>query len=445
MIPDPFTHNLTAALLGDRDCAELLSAERLIARMVEVEAALASCQGEAGIIPQDAAAAIRQHLVGLTVDPARLAAGLAKDGVPIPALLTELRKGMPAALAGWLHWGATSQDIVDTAMVLALRDVADLLISRLNGLARKALALALAHADTPIAARTRMQVAVPTSLGLTFAGWADALDRRATAMQAARREIATLQLGGAAGNLAVLGAAGPQLIDSLAAALGLAAPALPWHTHRDRMVGFGQALTLTAGVGGKIGQDLILLGQSEVAELKAGTGGGSSTMPNKANPVLAEGMVALARMAAARSGELAGAMLQALERDGAAWTQEWLVLPGLAMAACAVTSKLDEALETLSVDVGRMRANLLAGGAPALAEAASFALSVHMPRAQASALVAQAAAAAVAQGIPLPEILRGMTDAPLDWAKLSDPASHIGPAHALIARLRARLDRAADS
>lgn len=439
MVPDPFTDALTAALLGDDDCADLLSADRFVARMVKVEAALAECQASLGIIPQEAAGAIVRHLVSVRVEPAALAAGLARDGVPIPALLAQLRKGLDPAQAGWLHWGATSQDIVDTAMALALRDVADLLIARLGALAAHALDLAERHAETPIAARTRMQMAVPTSLGLGFAGWAEALNRRKQSLIALRADSACVQLGGAAGNLAVIGDKGPALIDALAEKLGLAAPALPWHAHRDRMVRFGQDLALIAGLGGKIGQDLILLGQSEVGEIRAGEGGGSSTMPHKSNPVLAEALVALARMAATRSGELTGAMLHALERDGASWTQEWLVLPGLAMAAGASTAKLARALKGLQVDGERMRANLLAGGAPALAEAASFALAAHMPRAEASALVAKAVPEAIRRNIPLPRVLKELTDAPVDWAALEDPTRHMGPASSMIARVKAEI------
>lgn len=437
MIPNSFADPLT----GDAEIAGLVDTKALIAAMIRFEAALAEAEGATGTIPPDAAQAITTALARATVAPEELAAGLARDGVPVPALVARLRAMLGDGAGAYLHWGATSQDALDTALVLCLGEAAGVLRARLDRAIRGLAAQARAHKGTVLAARTRAQIAVPTSLGLKLAGWVDALLRHRARLIDRADGLAVLQFGGAGGNLGALGADGPAIARALADRLDLALPDMPWHGARDRLVDFAGALALIAGTGGKIGTDVMLLSQTEVGEITAGAAGGSSTMPHKANPILAETLIALARQAAGEMGALHHALIHAQERDGAAWTGEWAAIPRLAAACGASLTRLVDAAESLRVDQAAMRAHLDAQGGAALAEAASFALARHMPRPDAAKRVAEAARTARDTGRHLMEVLADDPDAgAVDWTRARDPARHLGAADAFVDAVLARAE-----
>jgi 3-carboxy-cis,cis-muconate cycloisomerase len=226
-------------------------------------------------------------------------------------------------------------------------------------------------------------------------------------------------------------------MEALAAELGLAAPAGPWHAQRDGLAELAGWFALVTGSLGKTGQDLMLLAQSEVAEIRAGEGGGSSTMPQKANPVGPELLVTLARLNAGLLGTVHQAALQEHERGGPGWTLEWLTLPQMAVATGTALRHALALAGSLRVDAARMRRNLDADHGLILAEAASFALAGHMPRSEAQALVKRACAAARDRDRPLIEVLRGLSDAPVDWDRLRDPANALGAVDELIDRILA--------
>lgn len=435
MSASPADSEIYGSLFSDPDTAELLCDAAEIAAMVAFEAALARVQGRLGLIPDAAARRIDETLAGATIPPARLAAGTASTGVPVPALVAELRTAVGGEAAAWVHFGATSQDVVDSALVLRLRTLLGLFDARLATLVGLLADLAQAHRRTVLVARTRSQQATPTTFGLKAAGWLAPLARTRERLAEISPRILVVQLGGASGNLASLGARGVEVMDALAAELGLASPALPWHAQRDRPLELAGWLALVTGSLGKLGLDLTRLAQSEVAEVRPGAGGGSSTMPQKSNPVAAEALVTLARHNATLISGMHQAMLHEHERDGSAWSLEWTMLRPMLVATGAALRSSIAVVETLVVDAPRMAMNLERSNGLVLAEAAVFALAAHLPCPEAQELVGTACTIAAAEGRHLVDVLRERVQAPVDWTALRDPAKQVGVADALIDRL----------
>ncbi len=390
MAVSPFDSRLLGPLLSDPPTAALFDDAAEIAAMVAVERALARAQGALGVIPSAAAAAIDAGLDGWAPDADALAPGAARDGVAVPALVAALRGRLDPQAGRWLHWGATSQDVADCALALRLAAALDGFAPRL-GAVRAALAAASARwADLPMAGRTRSQIAAPTTFGLRVARWAQPLGALSAELPAARAGVARVQFGGAVGANAAVSPHGPAVSAALARELGLA-DGPSWHTDRDGLATLaGWCARLCAALA-KMAGDLMLMGRGEAGEARAGAAGGSSTMPNKANPVGAEAILALARLA----GALVGPLHQphAEERDGPAWMLEWLVLPQLLVATGACLRHAEALAPALAPDPQRMAAALAGQGGAAFAEAASFILAARMPRAEAQALVKRAVAA----------------------------------------------------
>lgn len=436
MAISPLDSVLYGALLGDREVAAFLSDEAEIATMIRAEAALARVQARLGVVPKEAGETLAAALDKASLSPKQLAEGMAKDGVAAPALVAELRKTLPAACAQWLHWGATSQDIADVSLILRLKAALDVFEARLDGLIRALAALAKAHRSTICLARTRTQAAAPTLFGLKVTHWLSPLLRHRERLHQMRPRLLAVQLGGATGTLSALGASGPAVMDALADALGLARAA-PWHNGRDRIEELGGFLAMLASTLGKMGADFTLFAQSEIGEIGFAGAGGSSTLPQKQNPVIAELLVALARFVGTQASGLHHAAIHANERDGAAWTLEWLTLSPMIAASGALLAKAGEAIAALQVNAARMMANLDATNGLVLAEAASFALAAHMPRGEAVALVKTGVDAALGSGRHLFDELAARTSAPVDWAALREPLAYLAPAQTLIDRVLA--------
>lgn len=430
------------ALLRDPEIEALLGDRALLDAMVAVEIALARVQGRLGLIEPDAATRIAAALEGFAPDLSAIDAGLRQSAVPLPALLQQLRRRLGPELGALVHHGATSQDIVDTALVLQLRQVLERLEDGLRRTIAALIDLAEAHERTPMLARTRFQQALPTTFGLKVSGWLDPQVRHLARLEALRPRLLVVQLGGAAGTLSAMGEVGPAVMEGLAGELGLGCPAMPWQSQRDSLVELAAWLALVTGSLGKLGADVLLLAQNEVGEVNEAAGGGSSTMPQKSNPVRAEALVTLARHNAAALAGMAQALVHAHERDGTAWQLEWLTLPGMAGAAGAALAHGLTLAGTLVVLPARMRANLAACRGLVLAEPLSFALARHMPREDARRRVAEACRRAEAEDRHLVDILREATDLPLDWTALADPANHLGAAPELQARALAAARRA---
>ncbi|HEY8553039.1 MAG TPA: 3-carboxy-cis,cis-muconate cycloisomerase [Burkholderiales bacterium] len=414
--------------------------------MLDFEAALARAEAAVGVIPESAAAAIAAKCRAELYDVDVLAAAAATAGnlaIPLVKELTARVAQSDPRAARFVHWGATSQDVIDTGLVLQLRAACDLIEADVEALASAIARLARTHARTPLAARTLLQHALPTTFGLKLAGWLDALERDRARLRAARERILVLQFGGAAGTLAALGGHGLAVAAALARELGLACPALPWHTHRDRPAEAAAALGLLAGTLGKIGRDITLLMQTEVAEAlepSAPGRGGSSTLPHKRNPV--GSLVAAA--AALRVPQLVATMLVAMvqehERAVGAWHAEWEVLPEICALTAGAAAQLRQAIEGLEIDPARMRANLEQTRGLIMAEAVTMALARTLGRDAAHRLVEAASRRAAAEGRHLRDVLaadaeaaRHLTAADLD--RLFDPSSYTGSAEQMVERV----------
>ncbi|KQX37985.1 3-carboxy-cis,cis-muconate cycloisomerase [Devosia sp. Root436] len=317
---------LLSALAGDAEIDALLSDDAQLTAMLAVEAALAEASVDCGWIEEGAALAIKSAIAAFVPDRAALAAGMAQDGVVVPALLRQLRATVAESHRAALHRGATSQDVIDTALMLQLARVFDLYESRLAALLERLDALGTDAGARPLMAHTRMQAALPTSWAAKIESWRAPLQRHLRALGAMRRTLLVVQLGGPVGDRGSFEGHGDAIAAAMARRLDLGL-AEPWQATRDPIVALGNLLALISGSLGKLGADVALLAQSEVGALRLEGAGGSSAMAHKANPVNAEILVALARYNAGLSGTLGQAMLHEYERSGAAWTLEWLTLP----------------------------------------------------------------------------------------------------------------------
>ena len=435
MTPAPFTSALTAPLFGEAEAAALLSDQAFIGHMVTVEAALARACATVGLVAQADAATISARLAQIRVAPEQPGAGMASAGVPVPALVTILREACGSE-GDALHWGATSQDIVDCAHVLQWRDLLGLLEQRLSALLDGMRAASDAHAGTMMAGRTRSQISTPITLGLRIATWAQPLIALEAELPHLRAQLLRVQFGGASGAGSAVGDKAEALSMALAQELGLT-PAPCWHLDRSGPQALGAWLVRLTAALGKLARDLIIAGRSEIGEIRAGQGGGSSTMPQKSNPVGAEAIVTLAHYTAALQPLLAQAAMGQEERDGATWALEWLALPQMGMGASASLRHAGMLVESLRPDIARMTLHLDAGQGAIMAEAASFALARHMTRAEAGAFVKQALAKARETGKTLAQVLHD--DAALgaleDWAACLAPVGARPAAEAMRSRI----------
>ncbi len=440
MTVSPFDSAFLGPLVSDPEIAAFFTDAARLKAMLRVEAALARAEGRTGTIPAEAAARISEIALTFAPDPASLGAGTAADGVPVPALVKALRAAVGAPHASSVHWGATSQDIVDTAFVLQALEIVDLLAARTRAILTGLAKLAAAHRTTVMPGRTRYQQATPTTFGLSAAVWGAPLIRTLSRLTELRPRLALLSFGGASGNLSALGADALAVEAALSEELGLAIPPVPWHANRDGIAELASVATLLTGALGKMGLDVLLLAQTEVAEIRVAGAGGSSTMPHKANPIAGELLVTLARVTADQVGTLHHAMGHAFQRDGAAWLTEWLTLPALLTATGAATRVALGLVEALDVRAEVARAHVTDAPALGLSEAVTFALAAHMPRAEAETLVKAGVAAALKNNTPLVAEVAGRTDAPVDWAALANPEGAIGAAGAFVDRFLAAVE-----
>ncbi len=444
----PYDSPILAPLFADPDVSALLSDEAYLRAMAKVEGALARAEGALGVISHDAAKHISKATTSFKPRLDGLAESTTSSGLPVVGFVAQLRADVGGEAASHVHWGATSQDIMDTAFVLQMRAVLDLFEQRLAEIIKGLARLAKQYRDTPMAGRTRSQQALPITFGLKAAGWLAPLVRHLERLQQLRPRLQVVQFGGAAGTLAPLGDKGVKVMEKLASELDLAAPPMPWHVQRDAFAELASWLALVTGALGKLGQDVALLAQTEVGEVREGGEGrgGSSTLPQKHNPIGAETLVTLARLNAGLLGTLHQAVIEEHERGGSGWTLEWAVLPQMAAATGAALKHARDLVADLDVDAGRMRANLDASNGLLLAEAASFALSEHMPRAEAQALVKQACAEAQRSGRHLMDVMAKLSKASVDWKAMKDPAAYLGSAGAFVDRvLKAARRQAAET
>jgi 3-carboxy-cis,cis-muconate cycloisomerase len=411
--------------------------------LLDVEVALAVAEAAAGVIPEACVPDIRAAAQADSFDSALLAVEASRDGnvvIPLVRKLTEAVAARNPTAARYVHRGATSQDIMDTAFVLQLGAAQVALHAVLTRIMLSAASLAREHATTPMPGRTWLQHASPTTFGLKAAGWLDMTGRCRARLEHSVDSALVLQLGGASGTLAALGDKGLAVAEAMAKHLSLRVPSMPWHTHRDRIGDVASAFGILCGALGKVGRDLTLLAQSEVAEAFEQHGGGSSSMPHKQNPVRAVIAVASALRAPGLVATILAAMPQEHERAAGGWQAEWQTLADLKGVTLESAEAIAGALEHLRVDPMSMRAHLDIRGGVSMAEALAAALVQHISRADAMGHVERLSRAAERGGGSLrqlavadPEVSRWLSQAEIERAL--DPAHFLGASGTFVERV----------
>jgi 3-carboxy-cis,cis-muconate cycloisomerase len=413
--------------------------------ILDFEAALARAQARAGPVPAAAAVAIAGQCRAELFDSAALSRATAIAGnsaIPIINELTRLVAAANPAAANYVHWGATSQDAMDTGLVLQLRQGLDLIEADARQLCAALAKAAAEHKETPIAGRTWLQHAAPTTFGLKVAGWLCAAARHLERLRAVRPRALAVQLGGAAGTLAALGDDAERTTSLLAQELGLRPAEMPWHAHRDRLVEVAVTLGLLVGSLGKMARDIALMTQSEVAEVAepAAPGrGGSSSMPQKRNPVGCAAVLAAATRIPALVSVLLSAMTQEHERGLGGWQAEWETVPEILLLTSGALSQMRQVVAGLRVDSQRMRANLDATRGLIYAEAVSTALARAIGHAAAHQLVERACRHALEKSRHLQEVVSGDAEitehlSAAELKTLFDPQQHVRAAARLVDR-----------
>lgn len=432
------THSaLISPLFSDPVAAAIFSDDQFIAYMLQVEAALAKVQASLGIIPHEAAQAIAQEASALQVDKVRLQAGVAKDGVPTVDLIQQLRERIEGEAASYVHWGATTQDIMDTALILQIRAALELNEKHLNRLIGRLARLADQHRFTLVAGRTHSQQALPITFGFKIAGWLAPLLRHRQRLNEMKPRLLVVQLGGAVGTLASLRDDGPRVQQALAEKLDLGVPPITWHTQRDSLAELAGWCSLLTGSLAKMAQDIILMAQSEVAEVRETDDlarGSSSTMPQKSNPIISEVIIAAARTNAALLSAIHQALIQEHERATSGWQIEWLTLPQMVILTTAALNKSVFLSENLAVDTAQMRRNVTASNGLIIAEALNLALAPVMGRTESKHIISAACTIAQKQTRHLVDVVREQIGASisLDWERLRSEASYLGASNTFI-------------
>jgi 3-carboxy-cis,cis-muconate cycloisomerase len=422
-------------MFGDSRVDRELDAHAWLSAMLDVERALARAEARAGLVPADAAEAIAAACRADLFDAAGLGRRARDAASPVVPLVKDLTAQVPPSAARYVHFGATSQDVLDTAAMLVARRALRPVSEDLAAAADACAALAEAHRDTVLAARTLLQHALPTTFGLKCAGWLVALDEARAGLAAVPYAV---QFGGAAGTLAALGPAGLSVLRLLAEELDLPEPTLPWHTNRVRIGQLAAALGVVSGVLAKVALDVVLLAQTEVAEVAEpaeGGRGGSSAMPHKRNPVAAIRVAAGTRRVPALVATLLGAMAQEHERAAGAWQSEWETLTELLRLVGGAAAGARELLSGLRVDAARMRDNLAASGDLLMSESVAARLAADLGRTAAQDLVAELIREAATTGQSLRTLLATKTKlSPQEIAEALDPSGYLGPAGDLVDR-----------
>ena len=430
-----FDSKIYGELFRDDEISNLFSDSSEFNALIKVESALAKVESELGIIPKNTGNEIAQKLSNLKLSDVDLAVGTRDAGIPIPSLVKQLREIVGGEAGSYIHFGATSQDIMDTALILRLKTAHSIIDRRLLDLIEELKARATNFIDTIVPARTRSQQATPTILALKIAVWISALKRHRTRLDQIRQRLFVIQFGGASGTLASLKGRGLEVMEKLATKLELGIPDLPWHSSRDNLAEFSGVLTLISSTLGKIGQDLILLGQTEIKELSDNSNGGSSTMPQKSNPVNSEILVATARHLVNLNSTMQSAVLHSQERDGATWTSEWLVLPQIVVLTGNSLNYAIQVAQKLTTNNEMNQAILELSDGLLLAEAAAFALATKIPLPKAQDIVKEASKSVVTSGENLIDYLEQNTDYEIDWGELRDPKNYLGNAKDFVSRI----------
>jgi len=432
---------LIESLATTEPLAEVFSDGSVLQSMLDFEVALARAEARVGIVPKSAAERISAVAHASEFDIPALSRSMFRAGtaaIPVVKALTEKVRARDPDAAGWVHWGATSQDVADTALVLLLKRAQPILASDLERLEKALTKLSEQHKATVMLGRTLMQSAPPITFGLKAAGWLGALHRNGQRLAAGFAEALVLQFGGASGTLASLGDKGIMVAGALAEELRLSCPEAPWHTHRDRLANLVCCCGVLTGSLGKMARDISLLMQSEVAEVTEPGGegrGGSSTMPHKRNPIACSLTLTAAQRVPGLVASFLSAMVQEHERAVGSWQSEWPVVASVIQSTGSAASSMAEVAEGLAVDSVRMRQNIENTKGLIFAERVMMSLAAELGRDVAHKLVEDTVHKSVAQNKHLstllmesPEVRSHLDESLL--AQLEVPEQYLGSAEA---------------
>ena len=432
--------------------ADLFSDDSLLQAMLDFEVALARAEARLDIVPPGAADAIRAAAKAANFDAAALARETLRGGtpgIPLAKALTAKVRAANAEAARWVHWGATSQDVADTGLILLLKRAQPILAADLSRLEAALQRLSDQHRNTVMLGRTLLQAAPPVTFGLKAAGWLAAIRRGRLRLEDAFQDALVLQFGGASGTLAALGEKGFEVGRAMAKDLGLGFPDAPWHAHRDRLAALVAACGVLTGTLGKMARDISLLMQGEVGEVAEPGGegrGGSSTMPQKRNPIASALTLAAANRVPGLVAAFLAGMVQEHERGVGGWQAEWPTVAGVIQSTGLAIASMAEAAEGLEIDAEQMRANIEATGGSVFAEKAAMMLAARLGRDAAQKIVGEAARRSEEEGRTLkevlgeiPEVTRALGSRAL--RDLETPEKYLGVAEELRKRLLIRRRR----
>ncbi len=434
--------NLLNSIFMDDYVSEVFSDRSFIIHMLNFERALAGIQADLGIIPRVAAERIEAVIEHFQYDTEALYDDMEKSSIPTIALIKQLRDAVGSEYSSYVHWGATSQDVMDTALSLQLWLLTDALAGELNLIINQLGVMAQSHRHTIMPGRTHSQQALPMTFGFKVVNWIAPLLRHQHRLTELIPRLRVLQFGGAIGTLASLGDEGFKVAEQLAVRLSVYLPLTPWHTQRDNLAEFAGWLSLLTGSLAKMAQDIILMAQSEIAEVMESddlSRGGSSTMPQKRNPIISEIIVACARQNANLLSSMHHAMIQEHERATGSWQLEWATLPQMLHLTMTAVKKARFLSENMVVNVEQMQANVKASKGLMLAEAIDLALAPHIGRSEAKAIIKVSVPIVLADNRHLVDVVREQVDVDIDWESLKDEANYLGQANAFVDRVLKQL------
>jgi len=430
---------LIESLATTEPLADIFADESVLQAMLDFEIALARAEARVGIVPKSAAETISAVARASEFDIPALSRGMFRAGtaaIPLVKALTEKVRARDQEAAGWVHWGATSQDVADTALVLLLKRAYPILANDLQRLEKSLVKLSEQHKATVMLGRTLMQAAPPITFGLKAAGWLGALHRSTKRFNSACDEALVLQFGGASGTLASLGDKGTIVARALAEELGLSCPEAPWHTHRDRLANLVCCCGIVTGSLGKMARDISLLMQTEVGEVAEPGGegrGGSSTMPHKRNPIACSLTLSAAQRVPSLVASFLSAMVQEHERAVGSWQSEWPVIVSTVQLTGVAAASMAEVAEGLTVHTEQMRQNIDNTKGLIFAERAAMLLAPKLGRDVTHKLLEEAARKSIAQNKRLSAVLQELPEvgSHIDRSvleQLEDPEQYLGSA-----------------
>jgi 3-carboxy-cis,cis-muconate cycloisomerase len=425
-------------IFSDDFITQQFSDEQFITYMLQFELALARVQARLGIIPAAATYQIEKTLDTFQADIPALRNDMDKSGIPTIALIQQFRTAIGTEFGSYIHWGATSQDVMDTALVLQLRECLSYLERQLLQTLTYFGQMADTYRHTLMAGRSHSQQALPITFGFKVANWIAPLLRHQQRLQELKPRLLVLQFGGAVGTLASLGEQGLKVQEALARELDLGLLPIAWHNQRDGLAELASNLSLITGSLAKMAQDMILLAQSEVAEVLESddpSRGGSSTMPQKRNPIISEVIIAAARQNANLLASMHHALIHEHERATGSWQLEWLTLPQMLQLTASALKQALFLSQNLVVDVAQMQANVTASHGLMLAEAVDLALAPIIGRTEAKRIIKEAVPVALAAKRHLVDVVRERVQTDIDWDTLRDESNYLGCADAFIDRV----------